>query len=164
MYNNPFNYLYNRPNVEDINSRIQELEKIKSQIQQPMQQPTNLTQNFQLAPTSNEMIRYANSIEDVQKVFVIGDTPYFSKDLSVVWIKNAKGEIKTYELKEIVKKDDKDIKIETLLENNATLLNEIEELKKELKMNEQCNNDDVNEPIEDKKPTISKPISKSSKK
>ncbi len=164
MYNNPFNNFYNRPTIDDINLKIQELEKYKTQMQQPMQQPTNLTQNFQIAPTSNEIIRYANSIEDVQKVFVIGDTPYFSKDLNTLWIKNAKGEIKTYEIKEIVKKDEKDIKIEALLENNATLLNEIAELKKEMKRNEQCNNDDADEPIEDKKSAISKSISKSNKK
>ena len=45
---------------------------------------------------------------------VIGDTPYFSKDMSVVWIKNTKGEIKTYELTEIIPKDSKDLQIEFL--------------------------------------------------
>ena len=45
-------------------------EKMKNQ--QPMQ-PTNLTQNFQLAPTNREVIRYANSIEDVQKDNIVGE-------------------------------------------------------------------------------------------
>ena len=53
-------------------------------------------------------------MEEVQRDMVIGDTPYFSKDMSVVWIKNTKGEIKTYELSEIIPKDEKDLQIELL--------------------------------------------------
>ena len=121
MYNNP----YYRPSLDNINSQIQELEKLKTQMQ--VQPP--IMQNFQLAPTMNEMIKYVNSIEDVQKVFVIGDTPYFSKDLKTLWIKNAKGDIKSYEITEIVKRDEKDVKIEALEV-------EIEKLKKEMKQNE----------------------------
>lgn len=132
MYNSPFNYLYGRPSVEDINTRIQELERVKSQMQQPT--PTNLTQNFSLAPSNTELIRYVNGIDEVQKIFVIGDTPYFSKDLSTLWIKNAKGEIKTYELKEIIKKDEKDLMIEKLSK-------EIEDLRIEMKNNEYITND-----------------------
>lgn len=112
MYNN----LYNpQVSVDRINSQMAELERQKAQLQQlPMQQPTNLTQNFQIAPNNNNVMRYANSIEEVQKDFVIGDTPYFSKDLSVLWIKNTKGEIKSYEINEIIQKDEKDLKIEYL--------------------------------------------------
>lgn len=124
MYNTP--YYNNQVNLDRVNSQIAELEKIKMQMQQPMAQPTNLTQNFQLAPTSRDVIKYASSMEDVQKEMVIGDTPYFSKDMSVVWVKNTKGEIKTYELNEIVPKDAKDIQIELLQ-------NQIEELRKEMK-------------------------------
>ena len=79
------------------------------------------------------MIRYATSMEEVQRDMVIGDTPYFSKDMSVVWIKNTKGEIKTYELNEIIPKDEKDLKIEYLQA-------QIEELKKGMKKNESNTN------------------------
>ena len=114
MYNNPYANAYNpQPSLDRINSQIAELEKMRNQLQQPMQQPTNLTQNFQLAP-NNSVIRYANSIDEVQKDFVLGDTPYFSKDMSVLWIKNTKGEIKSYELTEIIPKDEKDLQIELL--------------------------------------------------
>jgi hypothetical protein len=106
---------------------------MKAQI--PMQQPTNLTQNFQIAPTNN-VIKHAESMEEVQKNMVIGDTPFFSNDMSVVWIKSTNGEIKSYELKEIIQKDEKDIKIEYLQA-------QIEELKKEVKKDE--SNTDVNE-------------------
>ncbi|MBR4178035.1 MAG: hypothetical protein IKR57_01645 [Bacilli bacterium] len=136
MFNNLYSNLYNsQPSIDRINAQIQELENMKKQIQQPVQQPTNLTQNFQIAPTNREVIKYANNMEEVQRDLVIGDTPYFSKDMSVVWIKNTKGDIKTYELNEIVAKDEKDFEIEYLKE-------QIEELKKGMVVNEQYDSND----------------------
>lgn len=131
MYNNPYLSNFNsQMNIDRINGQINELQKMKEQMQQmATQPPTNLTQNFQLAPSNKEVIRYSNSKDDVEKEVVFGDTPYFSKDMSVVWIKNAKGDIKTYALNEIVPKDEKDIKIEYLQA-------QIEELKKGIKENE----------------------------
>ena len=114
MFNNPYMNSYNpQMTIDKINEQMNELNRMKQQLQQP-QQPTNLTQNFQIAPANREVIRYANSMEEVQRDMVIEDTPYFSKDMSVVWIKNTKGDIKTYELNEIIAKDDKDIQIELL--------------------------------------------------
>ena len=133
MYNTP--YYNNQINLDRLNNQIAELEKMKAQMQQPMQQPTNLTQNFQLAPQNRDVIKYASSMEDVQKEMVIGDTPYFSKDMSVVWVKNTKGEIKTYELNEIIPKDSKDIQIELLQ-------SQLDELRKEMsKYDEHITND-----------------------
>ena len=109
MYGNPYNQ---QNNLDRINYQIAELEKMKQQMQQPISQP--ITQNFQLAPTNHDVIKYANSMEDVEKSVVVGDTPFFSKDMSVVWIKNTKGEIKAYELTEIIPKDNKDLMIESL--------------------------------------------------
>lgn len=119
-----YNYLnpYNRQaDLDRINAQMNELEKIKAQMQQQPMQP-NINQTFQLAPTNRDVIRYANNIEEVQRDLVMGDTPYFSKDMSVVWIKNTKGEIKAYELTEIIPKDEKDMQIEFLQ-------SQIEELK-----------------------------------
>lgn len=149
MYNTPFNNPYNQQmNIDRINTQIAELEKMRNQfVQQANQpQPTNLTQNFQLAPVNREVIRYANSIEDVKRDVVIGDTPYFSKNMDIVWIKNQKGDIRTYEMTEIIPKDDKDIQIEFLQ-------SQIEELKKGMKENAKSNVNDVDEPIESKKST-----------
>ena len=147
MYNNPYMNAYNpQTSIDKLNEQINNLERMRNQLQQPIQQPTNLTQNFQIAPTNRDVIRYANSIEEVQRDMVIGDTPYFSKDMSVVWIKNTKGDIKTYELNEIVPKDEKDIKIEFLQA-------QIEELKKGMDVNAKPNDEYVNEPIESKKST-----------
>jgi hypothetical protein len=108
--------------VDKINNQINELERLKSQIpQNNLQQPTNLTQNFQLAPQNRDVIKYAGSMEEVQRDMVIGDTPFFSKDMSVVWIKNTKGDIKTYELNEIIPKDEKDLQIELLMSQISEL-------------------------------------------
>lgn len=149
MFNTPYNNPYNQQmNIDRIDGQIAELNRIKNQYQQQLNQPqtpTNLTQNFQLAPVNREIIRYANSIEDVQKDIVVGDTPYFSKDMNVVWIKTIKGDIKTYELNEIVQKDDKDIQIDLL----QAQVNEL----KGMINNAKSTNDDVNEPIESKKST-----------
>ena len=123
MYNNPYINSYNQQaNIDRLNEQINNLERMKAQIQQPVQQPTNLTQNFQLAPTNNHTVRYANTIEEVAKEQVFYDTPFFSKDMSVLWLKSAKGDIKSYELTEIIPKDSKDFEIEYLK-------SQIEELK-----------------------------------
>lgn len=141
MYNNPYmNNINSQQNLDRINYQISELEKMKEQMQRPIQQPTNLTQNFQLAPT-RDVIKYANSIDEVQRDMVIGDTPYFSKDMSVVWVKNTKGDIKTYELNEIIPKDDKDIQIEMLQA-------QIDELRKGIEKNEQFITNDISTKVE----------------
>lgn len=158
MYNNPYMNNYNQQtNIDRINAQMNELEKMKQQMQQPVGQPTNLTQNFQISPTSRDVIRYANSIDEVNRDMVIGDTPFFSKDMSVVWIKNAKGEIKTYELTEIIPKDDKDLLI-------TSLQMQIEELRKEIKNNAKSNDDDVNEATSNEKSSNVSNVRTSTKK
>lgn len=128
MYNNPYMQSLNQQSLNDrIDNEIERLKQMKSQVQQP----APITQNFQLAPTHSG-IKYANTIDDVKKEIVYFDTPYFSKDMSVVWIKNAKGDIKAFELNEIVEKDDKDIQIEYLQ-------SQIEELKGMIKNEHNAN-------------------------
>ena len=144
MYNNPYLYT-NQANLDRLNEQINNLEKMKAQLQQPVQ-PTNLTQNFQLAPSNKDVIRYASSIEEVQKDMVIGDTPFFSKDMSVVWIKSTNGDIKAYELNEIVQKDEKDLKIDLLQ-------TQIKELKEVIEKYAKSNDDYAYEPVESKEPT-----------
>ena len=153
-----YNAYYNpQASIDRINNQIAELEKMKTQLPQtPIQQPTNLTQNFQLTPqVNNNQIRYASNIDEVKRDLVIGDTPYFAKDMSVLWVKNTQGTIKTYELNELVEKDEKDVKIEFLMA-------QINELKKGL--NNEQHNTDVDESIKDEKSTSVSTISKSSKK
>lgn len=140
MYNNPYNINAYSPqaNIDRINNQITELENMKKQInQQPMQHPS-INQTFQLAPNANYTMRFANTVDEVNKEIVTADTPFFSKDMSILWIKNNKNEIKTYEMKEIIPLDSKDIKIQYLEA-------QIEELKKGMLNNE--SNANVNEQV-----------------
>lgn len=176
-YVRPYNNVISQQSMyEQIDNEINNLQQMKermknSQAQQP-QQPTSINQTFQLAPTNREVIRYASSIDEVQRDMVIGETPYFSKDMSVVWIKNVNGNIKSYELNEIVEKDAKDIQIEYLQA-------QIDQLKKGMVKNEQSTSDvddeqistdstrvdePVREPVEEKKTTSFQRISTSKKK
>ena len=157
MFNNPYgmpNAFNPQENIDRINNQITQLENMRKQLQQPMQQPTNLTQNFQLAP-NRDLMRYANTIDEVGKDVVTGDTPFFSRDMSVVWIKNTNGEIKTYELNEVVLKDEKDMKIDFLMA-------QIQELKKGIEKYEHSTN--VNGAIENEESTNVSEVSKSTKK
>lgn len=139
-----FNTYNPQMSIDRIDKQISDLERIKSQLQQPT--PTNLTQNFQITPTNRDFMRYANSIDEVQKEVVYGVTPFFSKDMSVLWVKNTPNSIKTYELKEIINKDEKDVKIELLMA-------QIEELKKGMSEIAKSSNDDVDESVESEKST-----------
>ena len=113
MYNNPY---YNPQMTADrIDSQIAELQKLKTQIPQLQNNQPAINQTFQLAPNSQSGIRYVNSIDEVNKEMIFVDTPFFSKDLSVMWIKKTDGTIKSYEVKEIIKKDTKDMQIEFLM-------------------------------------------------
>ena len=123
MYNPYINNFNTQQTKDRIDNQIMQLQQMKDQLAQPMPQPTNLTQNFQIAPNNNSGMKFANSIDEVNKELVFVDTPFFSKDLSTLWIKNAKGEVKSYTLAEVIIKDEKDLQIEFLQA-------QIEELKK----------------------------------
>lgn len=121
--------------AERIDASIAQLQQMKQQLPQ-VPAPTAINQTFQLSPNTT-LIRYVNSLDDVSKEFVIGETPFFSKDMSVLWIKDIKGNVRTYELNEIVEKDEKDMQIELLQA-------EIENLKKGMVINEgNVTNDDA---------------------
>ena len=128
MYNNPYMYNYNNLNQQSINDRIDnqiaQLQQMKEQMKSASQ-PTNINQTFQIAPTNHETIKYAENIDEVQREAVVGLTPYFSKNMSVVWLKSPKGDIKTYELTEIVPRDEKDMQIELLQSQIDALREEI---------------------------------------
>lgn len=150
------NNIYARPNMnnfmnnysqqsmyDQIDYEINKLNQMKNQLQNNNQQPA-INQTFQLAPSSNG-IKYANNIEEVQKEMVINDTPFFSKDMSILWIKNTNNEIKAYELIEIVEKDDKDIQIELL----QAQINEMKGMINNAKSNDVV----VDEPVKNEKST-----------
>lgn len=171
MYNNPYgkyNPTFSQQNMfEQIDGQINQLQQMKEQMR--TQQPA-INQTFQLAP-NNHGIRYANTIDEVSKEAVFYDTPFFSKDMSVVWIKNNNNEIKTYEMTEIVPKDDKDLQIEYL----TSRLNELERRVIDEQSNTNVittkdatnttgNDEAIGEPIEESKPSRVSRVSKSKTK
>ena len=121
-YPKAYNNINQQSMYEQIDNQINQLQQMREQIKNNTIQQPAINQTFQLAPSGTNTMRYANTIEDVNKEIIYGDTPFFSKDMSVLWVKNTKGIIKTYELNEIVPKDEKDIQIEYLQ-------SQIEELK-----------------------------------
>lgn len=153
MYNNPYNFVNNQNINERIDNEIERLKQMKNNMQQPVQP---ITQNFQLAPLHTG-IKYSNTLDDVQKEVVYTDTPFFSKDFSVLWLKNAKGDVKCYELKEIIAKDEKDLMIESLQM-------QIEDLRKEMKENAKSNSTNDVKPVENEKSTSISTSKSTSKK
>lgn len=145
-YVRPFNNMISQQSMyEQIDNEINNLQQMRermknNQLQQPIQ-PTNLTQNFQIAPQSNNGIKVVNSVEDVQKELAITDTPFVNNNYTTLWIKNAKGEIRTFELNEIKPKDEKDLIIEDLKSQIYQLNNQI----KEMNTYEQQHNETSNE-------------------
>lgn len=157
MYGNNYYPQYYQQELLNMRDRIdKQLQQAQSH---PQQNQVPITQNFQLAPTQNQNgIKYVNSIDDVKKELVFSDTLFVDKGFTNLWFKNASGEVKTYELKEIVEMDEKDRKI-------AELMGKIDMLEKEMKYNATTGNvnADVNATVTDTKST-SVSNSKSSKK
>lgn len=138
-------------------------ERIDKQLQNTQQPPQNnqvpITQNFQLAPNQTQSgIKYASSIDDVKKELVFTDTLFINKEHTLLWQKDASGEIKSYEVKEIIEMDEKDRQI-------ALLMEKINKLEKEMNTNESTSNvsANVDATIGDKK-SASISTSKPSKK
>lgn len=138
MYGNP--YFNQQAYQQDL---INMRDRLDKQIQQAQaqqmnnNQPPAINQTFQLSPNQGNHIKYAETEEDVSKELVFADTLFVNRAYSKMWLKNASGEIKEYELKEVIKKDEKDLQI-------ASLMAKIEELEKEMKNNERTSNDDAN--------------------
>lgn len=144
MYN-PYN---NQMYMQDLQGLRDRIDRQMQMANQNQPQATPITQNFQLAPNQNNGIKYVNSIEDVRKELVFADTLFVNKEYTQLWVKNASGEVKTYELKEIIEKDPKDLKI-------AELEAKIDMLIKE-KENEQYVNENANGTTSSKKSTNGK--------
>lgn len=144
MYN-PYN---NQMYMQDLQGLRDRIDRQMQMANQNQPQATPITQNFQLAPNQNNGIKYVNSIEDVRKELVFADTLFVNKEYTQLWVKNASGEVKTYELKEIIELDEKDRKI-------ADLEAKINMLVKE-KENEQYVNENANGTTSSKKSTNDK--------
>ena len=149
MFSN-YNSQYYMQDLQGMRDRIDKQLMQMQQVTQPQQIP--ITQNFQLAPSQNgSSIKYADNIDDVRRELVFGDTLFVNKSYNTMWFKNARGEVKTYELKEVVIIDERDAQIQNLT-------SQIEELKKELNSYASNVNEYVNVKTTNAKSTTSKPI------
>ena len=140
----PNNQIYMQ-NMQDLQNMREKIDRQMQQMQQlnqnQMQQqptPTNLTQNFQLAPnpTNNELeSKYVNNINEVRNTFVMKTGVFLNKELNTLWIKNTNGDIRTFELSEIIDIDPKDKEI-------AILKQELEKMKEMISNESNGNNTD----------------------
>lgn len=124
MYGYP-NVFNSQNSIDKINNQLAELERMKQQLQQAMQPSIN--QTFQLAP-QNSPLKVVDKIEDVEKELAITDTAFVNKDYSILWIKNNKGEIRTFNIEEVKPKDEKDALIEKLQSQVYQLNSKLEEM------------------------------------
>ena len=129
-----------------INQANGQLQQLQNQPQMPMQQP-QIHQNFQLAPNlnTNELeSKYVNSIDEVKGIFVMKTGVFLDKDLNNLWIKNTNGDIRTFELNEIIRTDPKDEEINNLRQ-------ELQRMKEMIANESNVNNSDYDGANEGKK-------------
>lgn len=158
--NNQF-YMQNMQDLQNMREKIdRQMQQMQQLNQNQMQQqptPTNLTQNFQLAPnpTNNELeSKYANNIDEVRNTFVMKTGVFLNKELNTLWIKNTNGDIRTFELNELVEIDPKNREI-------ALLKQELEKMK-EMISNESNGNNTDNDGADESKKSARIPVRKQS--
>ena len=117
------NSQYYMQNMQDLQNMREKIDSQMRQMQQlnqnqMQQQPVpNVTQNFQLAPnpSNNELeSKYANNIDEVRNTFVMKTGVFVNKDFTSMWVKTTDGNIKTFELNEVIQQDPKDVEINNL--------------------------------------------------
>ena len=138
MYNNPYipNYsngynqqINNIPQTNNYDEYIKYLDKEKERVEKSkeqyinryQQQPTVINQTFQSSPNGIVGLKHVNSIEDAEKELTVVETAFVKDDYMQLFIKNAKGEIRTFDMFEVIPKDEKDEIIEQLRSENEKL-------------------------------------------
>lgn len=163
-YQNNQYYMQNMQDLQNMKERIdkqmqqmQQFNQNQIQNQQPIPQ---INQSFQLAPnpTNNELeSKYVNNIDEVKGIFVMKTGVFLNKELNTLWIKNTNGDIRTFELSELVEIDPKDREI-------TMLKQELEKMKEMISNESNVNNTDYDEPNESKNakklPSRTKPNAK----
>ena len=137
----------NYPNQFYMNDLQNMRDRIDNQMRQLSQyQPTPITQNFQITPSTSDLEgKYAENIDEVKNTFVTKTGVFINKDTSTLWIKDVSGNIRTFKTEEVVELDEKDKQINQLKE-------ELERMKGELE-NAKSTISNTNESITSKKST-----------
>ena len=148
-------YMQNMQDLQNMRDKIdRQMQQVQQMNQNQMQQQPQIpqvNQTFQLAPnpSSNELeSKYVNNIDEVKGIFVMKTGVFLDKELNTLWIKNTNGDIRTFELNEIIPQDPKDIEI-----NN--LKKELQRMREMINYGNESdvNNSDFNEPNESKATT-----------
>ncbi|MBQ2349704.1 MAG: hypothetical protein II393_00275 [Cytophagales bacterium] len=149
-YQNNQYYMQNMQDLQNMREKIdRQMQQIQQQNQMQQQPVPNVTQNFQLAPnpSNNELeSKYVNNIDEVKGIFVMKTGVFLNKELNTLWIKNTNGDIRTFELNEIIQTDPKDEEI-----NN--LKKELERMREMINYESNVNNSDNDESNESKNAT-----------
>lgn len=163
-YQNNQYYMQNMQDLQNMREKIdrqmqqmQQLNQNQMQNQQPIPQ---INQSFQLAPnpTNNELeSKYVNNIDEVKGIFVMKTGVFLNKELNTLWIKNTNGDIRTFELNELVEIDPKDREI-------TMLKQELEKMKEMISNESNGNSTIIDEPNESKTTTKLSNRSKSNAK
>ena len=147
---------------EKIDRQMQQMQQLNQNQMQQQPQIPQVNQTFQLAPnpTNNELeSKYANNIDEVRNTFVMKTGVFVNKDFTSMWVKTTDGNIKTYELNEVIQQDPKDVEI-----NNLKL--ELQKMREMINYDNKSDvdNSDFNEPNESKATTKLSSRSKSNAK
>lgn len=145
---NPYNGNYYAQKIQNLqgireqtDKQIQDLQnmlQMQQHIQQQnySQQQPQIQQTFQLSNPNNNLgdfdAKYIDSVDDIKNIIVYRKTLFINKDMSKLYFKDANGNVKTYELNEIVEKDEKDIEIDKQKDEINKQKNEIDELRNQL--------------------------------
>lgn len=144
--NNQF-YMQDLQNMrEKIDRQMQQMQQLNQNQMQNQQPIPQINQSFQLAPNpnSNELeSKYVNNIDEVKGIFVMKTGVFLDKELNNLWIKNTNGDIRTFELNEVIETDPKDVEI-----NN--LKKELERMREMINYESNVNNSNNDEPNESK--------------
>ena len=149
------NNQYYMQNMQDLQNMREKIDRQMQQMQQfnqnqMQQQPIpQVTQNFQLAPNpnNNELeSKYVNNIDEVKGIFVMKTGVFLNKELNTLWIKNTNGDIRTFELSEIIQTDPKDVEINNLRQ-------ELQRMKEMISNESNGNNSNYDESNESKNAT-----------
>ena len=142
---------------EKIDNQMRQMQQLNQNQMQQQPQIPQVNQTFQLAPnpTNNELeSKYANNIDEVKGIFVMKTGVFLNKELNTLWIKNTNGDIRTFELSEIIDIDPKDKEI-------AILKQELEKMK-EMISNESNGNNTDNDGADESKKSARIPVRKQS--
>ena len=149
-YQNNQYYMQNMQDLQNMREKIdRQMQQIQQQNQMQQQPVPNVTQNFQLAPnpSNNELeSKYVNNIDEVKGIFVMKTGVFLNKELNTLWIKNTNGDIRTFELNEIIRTDPKDEEINNLRQ-------ELQRMKEMIANESNVNNSDNDESNESKNAT-----------